>query len=100
MRGREREIELCEIGRESERDNVFITYANSQVFIVALAPNQAHREISARQQKQTSCFYCISISSERAIPHFPLFSSEFTHTHSHIYMQTHTGHINKVYYVI
>lgn len=55
-----------------ERDSVFITYANNQVFIVALAPNQASRESSARQQKQTCCFYCISISSGKATPQFPI----------------------------
>lgn len=70
--------------RERGRDSVFITYVNNQVFIVALAAKQAKREISACQQKQMCCFYCISASNGRAAPQLP-----YCTQNTHAYIQRH-----------
>lgn len=83
---------LRNMNKDRVRDSVFITYANKQVFIVALAPNQANRQSSARQQKQTCCFCCISISSGKATPQYPILLWIPTCT----YEPTHTNNVYKV----
>lgn len=89
MRKGKRTRALRNMNKDRERDGVFITYTNNQVFIVALAPNQANSESPARQQKQMYCCYCISISSGRLTSQFPR-----SPLRSHI--QTHTNNACKV----